>query len=65
MNSRLRIRNIIAGKAADRCGFWLGNPHHDSWQALHQYFGISFEGGIFTDPVSGTNDSPGENNVTP
>ena len=65
MNSRQRIRNIIAGKPADRCGFWLGNPHPDSWQALHQYLGTSSEGGVFADPVSGTKDTPGENNVTP
>jgi len=43
MNSRQRIKSIIAGKSADRCGFWLGNPHPDSWQALHQYFGTSSE----------------------
>ena len=31
MNSRERVRTIIAGQAADRCGFWLGNPHPDTW----------------------------------
>jgi uroporphyrinogen decarboxylase len=30
---------IIAGKTPDRCGFWLGNPHPDSWPGLHAYFG--------------------------
>jgi len=39
LNSRERIRNIIAGKPADRCGLWLGNPHGESWPALHAYFG--------------------------
>lgn len=39
MTSRERIRTIISGKAADRCGLWLGNPHSDSWPVLHAYFG--------------------------
>ncbi len=38
MNSRERIRNIIAGKPADRCGLWLGNPHADSRAGLNAYF---------------------------
>ena len=43
MNSRERIRTIIAGEAADRCGFWLGNPHPDTWPLYHDYFGTSTE----------------------
>lgn len=43
MNSRERIRTIIAGKPADRCGFWLGNPHEDTWPIYHKYFGTSTE----------------------
>jgi len=43
MNSRERICTIIAGEAADRCGFWLGNPHPDSWEGLHRYFGTETE----------------------
>ena len=43
MNSRERIRAIIAGDDADRCGFWLGNPHGDSWPGLHAYFGTATE----------------------
>ena len=39
MNSRERIRSIIAGKPVDRCGLWIGNPHSESWPALHAYFG--------------------------
>ena len=39
MNSRERIRTIVAGEAADRVGFWLGNPHGDTWPILHDYFG--------------------------
>lgn len=41
MNSRERLRTIIAGKPADRCGFWLGNPHPDTWPLYHAYFGTS------------------------
>lgn len=43
MTSRERIRNIIAGQPADRCGLWIGNPHDDSWPGLHAYFGTSSE----------------------
>jgi uroporphyrinogen decarboxylase len=43
MNSRERIRTIIAGEQADRCGFWLGNPHGDTWPLLHRYFGTGTE----------------------
>ncbi len=41
MTSRERIRAIIAGRQADRHGFWLGNPHPDSLASLHRYFGTS------------------------
>ena len=43
MNSRERIRAVIAGRPADRCGLWLGSPHNDSWPALHGYFGTKTE----------------------
>ena len=43
MNSRQRIRNIIARKEADRCGFWLGNPLPETWAIYHDYFGTSTE----------------------
>lgn len=43
MNSRERIKTIISGKSADRCGLWLGNPHPDTWPILHKYFGTSTE----------------------
>ena len=39
MDSRERIRSIVAGEPADRCGLWLGNPHADTWPLLHAYFG--------------------------
>jgi uroporphyrinogen decarboxylase len=41
MTSRERIRAIIAGKPADRCGFWVGNPHPDTLPIYHKYFGTA------------------------
>lgn len=41
MNSRERIRAIIARSPADRVGFWLGNPHPDTWPIYHAYFGTT------------------------
>ncbi len=38
MAHRARITSIISGKGTDRCGFWLGNPHPDTWPSLHAYF---------------------------
>ena len=38
MNSRERLRAIIDGETADRCGFWLGNPHADTWPILFDHF---------------------------
>ncbi len=43
MERRQRIRRIISGQPADRCGFWLGNPHPDTWPILHEYFGTETE----------------------
>lgn len=43
MSRRKLIRNIIARKEVDRCGFWLGSPHKDSWPILHKYFGTQTE----------------------
>ncbi len=43
MNSRERIRTIISGKPADRCGFWSGNPHPETWPIYHKYFKTSSE----------------------
>ena len=41
MTGRERIREIIAGRPADRHGFWLGNPHPDSLPKLYTYFGAA------------------------
>lgn len=43
MNSRERIRAIIDRREVDRCGFWLGNPHIDTWPIYHRYFKTSCE----------------------
>ncbi len=41
MTGRQRITNISEGKPVDRCGFWLGNPHWETWPILHEYFGTT------------------------
>jgi uroporphyrinogen decarboxylase len=41
MDSRERLKAIIAGESADRCGFWLGNPHADTRPIYHKYFGTN------------------------
>ncbi len=41
MTPRDRIRNIVARRSADRCGFWLGNPHPDTLPIYHAYFGTT------------------------
>jgi uroporphyrinogen decarboxylase len=41
MTSRERIRTIVNGEAADRCGLWLGNPDAQTWPILHEHFGTS------------------------
>jgi len=43
MNSRELVRDLIAGKPVPRCGFWLGNPHPDTWPGYYQYFGTESE----------------------
>jgi len=43
MNSRERIKAIIAREPADHTGFWLGNPDPKTWPILHDYFGTQTE----------------------
>lgn len=43
MSKRKLIKRLIAGEKVERCGFWLGNPHPDTWPILYQYFGTSSE----------------------
>lgn len=37
------IKRLIAGEPVERCGFWAGKPHVDTWPILHQYFGTHTE----------------------
>ncbi len=39
MTSRQRLKAIFAGQPADRTGFWMGQPHKDSWPPLMQALG--------------------------
>ena len=43
MTSRERLQTIIAGETADRCGFWLGNPHPDTWPLYLRAFDVPNE----------------------
>jgi uroporphyrinogen decarboxylase len=43
MTSREIVRRIVALEPAPRRGFWLGNPHPESWNGLHRYFGTATE----------------------
>ena len=43
VTSRELIQRLIARQPAPRCGFWLGNPHPDTWPILHRYFGTTTE----------------------
>jgi uroporphyrinogen decarboxylase len=37
------IKRLIAGETVERCGFWTGKPHVDTWPRLHAYFGTQTE----------------------
>jgi len=41
MLHRERLKTIFAGRAADRSGFWMGNPDTESWPGLLSYFGAT------------------------
>jgi uroporphyrinogen decarboxylase len=43
MSSRELVKGIIAGRPSGRCGFWMGNPHPDTWPIYHRYFGTKTE----------------------
>jgi hypothetical protein len=43
MNGRERVRAIVAGEPADRCGLWLGNPQPETWKMLHAHLGTKTE----------------------
>jgi uroporphyrinogen decarboxylase len=42
-SSRRLIRKIIARRPVPRTGFWLGNPHPDTWPIYHRHFGTRTE----------------------
>lgn len=46
MTSRERVRAIIRHEPADRVGFWLGNPHGDTWPIYYDYFGTTDQAAI-------------------
>ena len=48
MSKRQLIRCLIAGEPVERCGFWLGHPHADSWPNIHRYFKTESEKGLST-----------------
>lgn len=37
------ITRLIAGEPVERCGFWTGKPHAETWPILHPYFGTHTE----------------------
>ncbi len=41
MTSRERVKTIFAGEQPDRCAFWLGMPHPDTWPIYLRYFGTN------------------------
>lgn len=41
MTGRERFISLMEHHAADRTGFWLGNPHGDTLPGYLQYFGVS------------------------
>jgi len=43
MTSRERVKTIFAGGTPDRCAFWLGMPHEDTWPIYLKYFGADSE----------------------
>jgi len=43
MTSRERVRAIFAGEKADRCAFWLGMPHSETWPIYLKHFGFTEE----------------------
>ncbi len=46
MTRRERVKTIFSGQPADRCGFWLGNPHHETWPILFDHCGARDAAGV-------------------
>jgi len=43
MAKRELIKRLVNGEPVERCGFWLGNPNHETWPILHRHFGTASE----------------------
>ena len=43
MTERDLLRKLIAGESITSGGFWLGNPHPETWELFHRYFGTGGE----------------------
>lgn len=43
MSKRELIKRLMNGENTERTGFWLGNPHPETWPVLHAYFNTSTE----------------------
>jgi uroporphyrinogen decarboxylase len=39
MTGKERVTAIVEGRPVDRCGYWTGNPHADSWPKLFEHLG--------------------------
>ena len=37
MNGMERVIAIVEGRPVDRCAYWTGNPHADTWPVLYSY----------------------------
>ena len=40
MTGKERFRALLKNRKADRVGFWMGNPHHDTLPLYNAYFGV-------------------------
>jgi uroporphyrinogen decarboxylase len=43
MSKRQLIKRLIAREQVERCGFWLGIPHRDTWPILLRHFAANSE----------------------
>lgn len=41
MTGKERVIAIVEGRPVDRCAYWTGNPHADSWPQLYRHFGCT------------------------
>jgi len=48
MTGRERVAAIINGGPVDRCAYWTGSPHGDTWPIYFKHFGISTPEELYT-----------------